>query len=996
MVLIGRGSGETAIMVRMESGQARRETRGLVSDTERLIQVLERLDRTVGRVDRGYERVARRTTRVSRATSSWFGVLGGGVALRAATQTLGSYGVALARTRGILAENIADHETLDLVMERLTGRVRELARTQPFTGTEIAGANLDLIRTGFSDQEASQALAPSLNLAFVAQQDLTRATEIGAKTQRIFNQDASQTARVMDVLANTAAGTSQDIGELFETFKEAPVATAAGISLSGVAAAAGILADNGLAGSRGGTQLRISIASLLQPTAQARRALAGLNLDADDLRDALGRDGLVGALDLLASRSPAVEDLLAIFQRRGVAGASALLRNVDALRALRDSNDAVSGSLERQAALISQQLPSKFRELASVVEDTVLTVGERGAGRAIASTTEFLTEGVRGLSNYERGLTAVQTTATGVVGALGAAGLTGTLVGLSRFLGTGGVLVGGLAGLAVAARTAFSTVSEEVKRARDEVGGFGRDVDIATRLAVSAGARGDRTTEERELLAASRAAREQAARIGAGSRVGDDSRVPLFDLQGGVRGDFASPEVLRHAVRQAMRDFDRGSPGTASLGGAFSGGRRTPESQQIIDQLRNILAVSQASPQASVIDLVQQLPEAVRQSLTVDRGLAAGARRQQGDLFESEESRLRNSRLIGELGLPSFPPSLAHLYGPQSRGPFSLAEQGLFPGAGGGAGGAGGPGGDAIARAREIRETEEALLRLRREIERDTDIVRASGAERAEMRAVDQALRVATQGRIELEAQVAEGIRRAARERFLAEERADRDQQGRSLGAEAVRNTTALRESIDNRIGADYASAIVDPFVNAWQQQDWRGLGRDLFVRISTASAEALVARPIEIALQGIFTRTSQRVGLGGAEFAATVSASSAEFQAQVRIAAQVLRQALQGSGNRGNGALPFFLQAFGSLAGGNPTPPGSGPVGQGPLAPGQTFASESTGGGRGARLVPSGPVVVDQRTITYVGFDEPAIRQTREVRDIDTQARYQETSEDL
>ncbi len=109
-----------------------------------------------------------------------------------------------------------------------------------------------------------------LNLAAAGQLSLAEASDIASNVLSGFGLNADQSARAADVLAAASTSSNTNVQMLGQTMKVvAPVASAMGISVEQVAAAAGRLGDAGIQGSEGGTALRGILAKLSAPSKEA-------------------------------------------------------------------------------------------------------------------------------------------------------------------------------------------------------------------------------------------------------------------------------------------------------------------------------------------------------------------------------------------------------------------------------------------------------------------------------------------------------------------------------------------------------------------------------------------------------------------------------------------------------------------------------------------------------------------------------------------------------
>src|SRR5690606_7971572 len=104
-----------------------------------------------------------------------------------------------------------------------------------------------LAMAGFEVQEIYDALPGTLNLAAAAQMDLGRAADISSNILTAFGMQATELTNVADMLTYTFTNSNTSMEQLGEAFKYVgPVAQAAGLEFSEVAAALGLLGDAGI------------------------------------------------------------------------------------------------------------------------------------------------------------------------------------------------------------------------------------------------------------------------------------------------------------------------------------------------------------------------------------------------------------------------------------------------------------------------------------------------------------------------------------------------------------------------------------------------------------------------------------------------------------------------------------------------------------------------------------------------------------------------------
>ena len=149
----------------------------------------------------------------------------------------------------------------------LEQQAKDLGATTQFSASEAADAMGFLAQAGFEADEILGAMPGTLNLAAAANVDLATSADIASNVLSGYGLEVSELGHANDVLVATMTKTNTDLLQLGEAMKYAgPVASAAGVSFEGAAAAIGLMGNAGIQGSMAGTSLRGAISRILSPT----------------------------------------------------------------------------------------------------------------------------------------------------------------------------------------------------------------------------------------------------------------------------------------------------------------------------------------------------------------------------------------------------------------------------------------------------------------------------------------------------------------------------------------------------------------------------------------------------------------------------------------------------------------------------------------------------------------------------------------------------------
>ncbi len=167
--------------------------------------------------------------------------------------------------------------------EILSAAAKEMGETTKFSASQAGEALNYLALAGYDANKAIAALPTVLNVAAAGGMELAAASDMVTDAMSALGLETSQMADFSDKLAVTAQKSNTSVSQLGEA-----ILTVGGTAkmLSGgvteMNTALGILADNGIKGSEGGTALRNVILSLSAPTDTAAEALNSLGVTAFD------------------------------------------------------------------------------------------------------------------------------------------------------------------------------------------------------------------------------------------------------------------------------------------------------------------------------------------------------------------------------------------------------------------------------------------------------------------------------------------------------------------------------------------------------------------------------------------------------------------------------------------------------------------------------------------------------------------------------------------
>lgn len=152
-------------------------------------------------------------------------------------------------------------------LKLLTANANKLGATTEKTAQQVAEAQKELAKLGFSTPEILLATKAIVDLSTATQEDLVKSAEVSAATLRSFGLDVSELQRVTDVMTKSFIISALDLEKFRESMKlVAPIAANTGVEIETITAALAKLSDTGISGSLSGTALRNLLSSLADPT----------------------------------------------------------------------------------------------------------------------------------------------------------------------------------------------------------------------------------------------------------------------------------------------------------------------------------------------------------------------------------------------------------------------------------------------------------------------------------------------------------------------------------------------------------------------------------------------------------------------------------------------------------------------------------------------------------------------------------------------------------
>lgn len=258
----------------------------------------------------------------------------------------------------------------------------EMGAKTAFSATEAADALNYMALAGY-DADTSMAMLPNvLNLAAAGGIELADASDMITDAQSALGLNIEQTTAMVDQMAKASSKTNTSVAQLGEA-----ILTVGGTAqyMAGgtneLSSVLGVLADNGIKGSEGGTHLRNILLKLASPTKEASDLLNQLGVN---VFDAQGKMRSFSELfpELNAAMSTLTDEerlsaMSTLFNSRDIASATALLStSTERWGELSDQLDNCTGAAQAMADTQLDNLAGDITLWKSALEGAYITISD--------------------------------------------------------------------------------------------------------------------------------------------------------------------------------------------------------------------------------------------------------------------------------------------------------------------------------------------------------------------------------------------------------------------------------------------------------------------------------------------------------------------------------------------------------------------------------------------------------------------------------------------
>lgn len=268
--------------------------------------------------------------------------------------------------------------------------LEKLALKYGVNANELVSSAADFKAAGFTIETSIQLVKQSLDLLIAGGVSAETATNILKNSLAGFQVPANQTAesaqRIADVLNKVADISQGSFSDLAQGFSDlAPIAKLTGLSFEEAAAALSVVIDKGYAGSEAANALKSTFLSLIDPTKEAREAMAALGVQFNGAGIPIGN--IKEILTTLIPRWDQLSDSQKLNTASIIAGkeqAGKFIALLDdwqlAMERTKVANQQAGGSIEKEVTLRLQSADAQFKSLAEAVRQFSEALGKEFLG----------------------------------------------------------------------------------------------------------------------------------------------------------------------------------------------------------------------------------------------------------------------------------------------------------------------------------------------------------------------------------------------------------------------------------------------------------------------------------------------------------------------------------------------------------------------------------------------------------------------------------------
>ena len=273
--------------------------------------------------------------------------------------------------------------------DKLRAKAREMGAKTKFSATE-AGQGLEyMAMAGWTTDQMTAALEPTLKLAAASGEDLGTTSDILTDSLTGFGKSANDAEELTNIMAAASSNANTNVGMMGETFKyAASVAGSYGYTMQDTALMTGLLANAGIKASQAGTTLRAIMSRLATDAGASSKSLGALGTLTKKLGvEFYNADGSMRPLrDVINDSRKAWKGLTQeeqanygkkIAGQNAMSGWMALMNaSTDDVEKLTNAIDNSDGAVDKMYDTMTDNFAGALAELKSALEEVGITISD--------------------------------------------------------------------------------------------------------------------------------------------------------------------------------------------------------------------------------------------------------------------------------------------------------------------------------------------------------------------------------------------------------------------------------------------------------------------------------------------------------------------------------------------------------------------------------------------------------------------------------------------
>ena len=241
-----------------------------------------------GRATSGFTALADKVTQLGYVISQVGGQVGEWE--KESLETYKNYETYMLEAKGAMSATTETASELERAYADLNVKAQEWAGNTIFHTNDVAKAISEAAHAGWDYEKMLQGIPQAMVLAQAGNTDLSSGLDMLIKTLNGTGTAFENSGEFVDQWVMAANSSATTVSELGEAMEKMGATARFGDSTEELLTMLAVLANTGTVGSAAGTLLRNSMIRLIAPTKNAREAMEGLGVEADEISEAIGSD----------------------------------------------------------------------------------------------------------------------------------------------------------------------------------------------------------------------------------------------------------------------------------------------------------------------------------------------------------------------------------------------------------------------------------------------------------------------------------------------------------------------------------------------------------------------------------------------------------------------------------------------------------------------------------------------------------------------------------